>query len=110
MSWTPPPAPGQPVDRWLIVWVRENGKICVDPQEESRIDAAVEKWICRQGDTLLHLSILGGAGQMTYKASEITGWELTTPEMRALEALQEARDKDEKRANRQAAGLPYDED
>lgn len=111
MTWTPNvPEPDQVTeDRWLRVWLLDGDSLCVRLDEESRIDAAVQCWIDMERDAILYLTTIGER-QVAYRASQIVGWTSSTPESRALEAHQEARDAAERRENRQAAGLPFEGD
>ncbi len=108
MSWDGESPSASVEDRWLTVWTLDGGRLSVRLDEESRVDAAVQQWIDMERDTILHMTILGDR-QVAYLASQVVGWVPSTPESRLLETMQEARDLEEKRANRAAAGLPYEE-
>lgn len=99
---------GQTWDQWIQVWTSDGGFLCVALDEEPRIDAAVQRWVDMERDTVLSMSGLNG--DVRYLASQIVGWIASTPQTRALDCLQIARDRDETRANRTAAGLPFQDD
>lgn len=96
------------VDSWLQAWTLDGGSICVDLSEEPRIDAAVQQWIDMRRDSIVSMSIIGNR-EAHYLASQIVGWRPSTPEGRLVEVQQEARDIEERRANRSAAGLPFED-
>lgn len=108
MSWSEATPSANTEDRWLRVWTKDGGSLCVRLDEEPRIDAAVLCWLEMERDSILSMTILGDR-QVCYLASQIVGWVASTPEGRLLEAMQEARDLEEKRAHRAAAGLPYED-
>lgn len=90
-----------------FVKVFENdGFVLVGPDDEPRIDAAVERWVSsgRTQDTLLALTRLDG-DEYKVKASTITSWCISTYEGRVRAAEWEALMRAEEGQIREAAGL-----
>lgn len=95
------------LDRWVTVWLLDESRLIVQEHEEPRVSAAVEMWISSGGtrDSILTMAGVGGR-VVNYRASQVAGWMVSTPELRRLDFLQDARDKDEQRAFRQESRAP----
>jgi hypothetical protein len=73
-DWTPPRS-------FLRVYDQSNGVWRVMAHEESKIDAAVTKWVEKHADSLLHLELVEG-GEAVSLASDVRSWCLSSPEIR----------------------------
>lgn len=84
----------------------DDGNICVRPEQESRINAAVSQYVDSGGtrDTLLDLETLAGETYYT-KASRITSWYVSTPETRRKIIEVEKLLEDEKKAFQADLGI-----
>ena len=70
----------EPVERWLVIWLVNNGCLTAHPDEESSLDAAVQLWIDTGRDTILRLrDEQVTAPDLCYLASQVVGWRISIP-------------------------------
>jgi hypothetical protein len=92
-----------------VVLFEENGQCRALPDAVSSMDAAVTLFLDTGRDQLVHLTTLSGCEYVT-RASLINGWMISSPETREREVHFEKKAIDEDKANRVAAGLPWESD
>jgi hypothetical protein len=98
-------------DRWVKVWFTDEGWVLCPEYEEPRIDAAVSAYIDsgRSRDSLIHLTALDG-GRIVVRASFVSGWSTSDPEMRRAAWEHRAAFEAEDRENKAAVGIFGDDD
>ena len=95
--------------RYVVLWEKGGGRMQVIEEDHPRIDAAVSEFVNTSRDGVLNLTTVGGDPYSTL-ASNVHSWSLSTPEGRCSETHLEAESTAERRALRQEAGLPWEDE
>ena len=81
---------------FVRVWEVDGGGCCFVASSENTIDAAVDRWLETNRDSLVHLTLCCGDAYAVC-ASRITSWRVSTPEgRRGDEMLKRAQDDENK--------------
>jgi hypothetical protein len=95
--------------RFITVYEVDGDTLAIESTYESELDAAYTGWVERGIDRVLRLTQIHG-DEFVMRASQILSYAISTPEGREKHTSLEKVAKDERKGNRQTAGLPWEDD